>query len=276
MPQVNKFSAWITVDGKSLQEYDVQVDETTNTVTCWIASEPGKSAGAITNIARRPQAGYESMAMVVAERRYRLKLHDRRAAGKVLPRLLRLVYLLLSPRLTHPLPILVLVQDDNSLLSLSDPAAPNVDIGTIKISIKNVRVLGTEFTRKSYRPPPPSKIFHEQTKKMVEHQTRPLATLQAQDIAPRPQPPPRRLPPSPPHPNPQPSTSGIHGRLELGSDREQTIHSDDDEAKQIEDLQRQLDTLRKRRNREDRGHGSPAKKVKREPIVGLTIDLTED
>ena len=42
MLQHNKFSAWVTVDDKPLEEYDVQVDQGTKTVTCWITSEGGK------------------------------------------------------------------------------------------------------------------------------------------------------------------------------------------------------------------------------------------
>ncbi|KAJ8088544.1 hypothetical protein PM082_022617 [Marasmius tenuissimus] len=42
MLQYNKFLAWIAVDDEPLQEYEVQVEEATNTVTCWVASEAGK------------------------------------------------------------------------------------------------------------------------------------------------------------------------------------------------------------------------------------------
>ncbi|KAK1219080.1 hypothetical protein PQX77_018210 [Marasmius sp. AFHP31] len=44
MLQYDNFSAWITVDDKPLEEYDVQVEEGANTVTCWIASDSAKLA----------------------------------------------------------------------------------------------------------------------------------------------------------------------------------------------------------------------------------------
>ncbi|KAJ7141253.1 hypothetical protein C8R44DRAFT_243530 [Mycena epipterygia] len=38
-----EFKAWITIDGKEAVEYDVQTSEDQKTVTCWIASELGKT-----------------------------------------------------------------------------------------------------------------------------------------------------------------------------------------------------------------------------------------
>ena len=37
-----EFSAWVTIDGKEVVEYDVETSEDEKTVTCWIASELGK------------------------------------------------------------------------------------------------------------------------------------------------------------------------------------------------------------------------------------------
>ncbi|KAJ7162068.1 hypothetical protein C8R46DRAFT_1193867 [Mycena filopes] len=37
-----ELSAWITVDGQGLPEYDVQISEDEKTVTCWVPSEAGK------------------------------------------------------------------------------------------------------------------------------------------------------------------------------------------------------------------------------------------
>ncbi|KAJ7162085.1 hypothetical protein C8R46DRAFT_954978 [Mycena filopes] len=37
-----ELSAWITVDGQGLPEYDVQISEDEKTVTCWVPSEVGK------------------------------------------------------------------------------------------------------------------------------------------------------------------------------------------------------------------------------------------
>ncbi|KZT30583.1 hypothetical protein NEOLEDRAFT_1126174 [Neolentinus lepideus HHB14362 ss-1] len=43
MPQCNDFSAWITVDGVTLEQYSEQRSSGGRTVTCWIASEVGKA-----------------------------------------------------------------------------------------------------------------------------------------------------------------------------------------------------------------------------------------
>ncbi|KAJ7049692.1 hypothetical protein C8F01DRAFT_1181564 [Mycena amicta] len=39
----NQFRAWITIEDRPAEEYDVQISEADNTVTCWIASELGKA-----------------------------------------------------------------------------------------------------------------------------------------------------------------------------------------------------------------------------------------
>ncbi|KAJ7162080.1 hypothetical protein C8R46DRAFT_343171 [Mycena filopes] len=42
MLQWKEFSAWITIEGQEVPEYDVQISEDEKTVTCWIPSEVGK------------------------------------------------------------------------------------------------------------------------------------------------------------------------------------------------------------------------------------------
>jgi len=42
MPGISNCSAWIEVDGKKLQEYDVQYSNNGTRATCWIPSEAGK------------------------------------------------------------------------------------------------------------------------------------------------------------------------------------------------------------------------------------------
>ncbi|KAL0058301.1 hypothetical protein AAF712_015035 [Marasmius tenuissimus] len=105
---------------------------------------------------------------------------------------------------------------------------------------------------------------------------RPLAILQAQDIAPRP--PPQPASPSPPHDSPpRVPQKRTRCKVELDSDGEPIAGSDDEDeedhnnAKRIADLERQLEALRQPKNK-----GNSRKKIKREPIVGLTIDLTKD
>ncbi|KAJ7680830.1 hypothetical protein DFH06DRAFT_1315563 [Mycena polygramma] len=43
MPQFEDFNAWITIDGEPAEEYDVETSEDQKTVTCWIASQLGKT-----------------------------------------------------------------------------------------------------------------------------------------------------------------------------------------------------------------------------------------
>ncbi|KAL0058303.1 hypothetical protein AAF712_015037 [Marasmius tenuissimus] len=176
-------------------------------------------------------------------------------------------------------------------------------MGLVQIKIENIRVLerGLAWPGDTL---PTDKTYHEKTKKLINHQTsydqpdipieevtrlvteplgppvaifqfryRPLAFLQAQGIAPRP--PPQRISPSPPR-------DGLTGmpqkrtrcKGEFDSDGEPIGVSDDEDdekAKKLADLERQLEALRKQMKKD-----RPRKKVKREPIVGLTIDLTED
>ncbi|KAL0563692.1 hypothetical protein V5O48_018372 [Marasmius crinis-equi] len=95
---------------------------------------------------------------------------------------------------------------------------------------------------------PPVAVFH--------FKYRPLAILQAQEIAPRP------------------------SQSLSASDEEPIANSDDRDARieylqaKCADMQRELEALQKKRPRKN-GEG-PRKKVRREPIVGVTIDLTED
>ncbi|KAJ7141252.1 hypothetical protein C8R44DRAFT_763065 [Mycena epipterygia] len=43
MPHWKEFKAWVTVDGKEAPEYAIEMSEDQKTVTCWIASELGKT-----------------------------------------------------------------------------------------------------------------------------------------------------------------------------------------------------------------------------------------
>ncbi|KAJ7020010.1 hypothetical protein C8F04DRAFT_313936 [Mycena alexandri] len=42
MLHLNGFSAWITIDGQEIAEYDIQTSEDEKNVTCWVAAELGK------------------------------------------------------------------------------------------------------------------------------------------------------------------------------------------------------------------------------------------
>jgi hypothetical protein len=43
MLQLKDFSAWITIEDTKLEEFNVEVSDDGNSVTCWIASEVGKA-----------------------------------------------------------------------------------------------------------------------------------------------------------------------------------------------------------------------------------------
>ncbi|KAK1231538.1 hypothetical protein PQX77_005330 [Marasmius sp. AFHP31] len=297
MLQYNKLSAWITVDDKPLEEYDVEVDEGSNRVTCWIASEVGKPYKVHwrDDEFRWPTSGW----VHVDGHGCGGKTIESKTAEQTMCMLgIRKDGTTCSPFTFSS----VRTSDEDSFLSA--PAAP--DIGSIRITIEHVRILERNLAWKP-QTIPVTRTYHEKTKKMVDHQTsfdqpaittpsamalniepigppvaifqfryRPLAVLQAQDIAPRP--PPQPASPSPPRNNPpRVPQKRTRCKVELDSDGEPVAGSDeeegdnDDNTKKIADLERQLEALRKQNNK-----GNSRKKIKREPIVGLTIDLTED
>ncbi|KAK7031207.1 hypothetical protein VNI00_013623 [Paramarasmius palmivorus] len=218
MISVNEFSAWITVDDNILQEYDIKVSPETNTVVCWIASEAGKSYSLHwrNDRFRTSTAGYAY-------------IDGLSCGGKVLEHAnvptTRMDGITTSPTTMKPFAFsTVNVTDDINFLSTPDTP----EMGEIKITIKNVQVLGNiEFKPVSV---PAPKTYHETAKKGLNHQTsfrdelkvaqinivkavpvggpvatflfkyRPLAMLQATGIAPRPTP--QRASPSPQPPAP--------------------------------------------------------------------------
>ncbi|KAJ8088545.1 hypothetical protein PM082_022618 [Marasmius tenuissimus] len=294
MLRYDGFSAWITVDDKPLGEYDVRVEEETKVVTCWIASEAGKPYKIHWHNEefRSPTMG-----------RVRVDGHECGGKGTRTEESNHPLYmegLYVTETSCRPFTFSnVKVSDEDGLLS--DPTV--ADIGLIQIKIENVWVVRTGLAWKG-NPVPVAKTFHEKTKKMITHQTsfdqpaitirkrtearteslgppvvtfqfryRPLAILQAQGIASRP--PLQSISPSPPHDSsiriPQKRT---RCKAESDSDGELVAESDDEgdeNARKLADLERQLEALRKQINKD-----RPRKKVKREPIVGVTIDLTED
>ncbi|KAF7322109.1 hypothetical protein MKEN_00734500 [Mycena kentingensis (nom. inval.)] len=47
MPELNGFSAWVSIGGVDATEYNVEVNAETKTVTCWIASQVGQSLSVV-------------------------------------------------------------------------------------------------------------------------------------------------------------------------------------------------------------------------------------
>ncbi|KAF9260062.1 hypothetical protein L218DRAFT_1079585 [Marasmius fiardii PR-910] len=293
MPKVNNFSAWITVDGKPLADYGVEVDEETQTVSCWIPSEAGKAY-----IVRWRNHNFRSPTIG------RVQVDGYHSGGYVNPTASWLeghvdgVYITSTTMAPFTFSQ-VQTSDDQALLSA--PAAP--DVGLITLRIYNVRVLerGVPWSNVA---PPEARTYHEKTKKGISHQTsfqrtvtvpavtdikteaiggpvavfhfryRPLAILQAQEIAPR-------LPvaqhsstsgltPS----SPSPSGSRKRVKIELDSDGEVIAENSEDENKvgdtqQSARIQKQIDTLRAKQKKGEH----PRKRIKREPVV---VDLTAD
>jgi hypothetical protein len=46
MPQLEDFSAWITIEDKKADEFNVETSDDGKCVTCWIVSEVGKASQA--------------------------------------------------------------------------------------------------------------------------------------------------------------------------------------------------------------------------------------
>jgi len=42
--QLGDYTVWVTVEGKEVEQYSIEEDETKKEVTCWIASTEGKVA----------------------------------------------------------------------------------------------------------------------------------------------------------------------------------------------------------------------------------------
>ncbi|KAJ8088542.1 hypothetical protein AAF712_015034 [Marasmius tenuissimus] len=283
MPRIGDFSASIRVDRNDLEEYDVQFDEANRTTTCWVASEAGKDYAVISTNHRSP---FSTSADV--------EIDGRQCGGLITERIpignLRVVTtndgLYTTSTTKVPFTFANITTSDEQAL-LSAPATP--DVGLIKLTMHNVYVWGREEYTSIKTPD--TRTFHEKTKKGISHQTsfehsvpvpevrailsdklgppvatfhfryRPLGILQAQDIAPRP-PPTLRTSSSPPRTTPQ-RTSRKRYKIELESDGER-----------LEELQREKDSIRAKQSQ--RGGERPRKKIKREPIVGETIDLTLD
>ncbi|KAL0563691.1 hypothetical protein V5O48_018371 [Marasmius crinis-equi] len=227
MLQFNKYSAWITVDDKPLEEYEVKVDEATSTVTCWIASELGKMIAASSLTPKLPMWARSRFRSL----KFALKQTD--CLGDL---------------------------EEYPYRKSFTKQPKRWSITRRAVAVKRHKDVEVDFIGS------PVAVFH--------FRYRPLAILQAKEIAPR---------PSLPLP-----TSGTRWKQELNSNGgpiAELLKVKDEDTKRIKDLQVtkvedikparvELDALQKKRSQKN-GEG-PRKKPKREPIVGLTIDLTKD
>ncbi|KAL0565425.1 hypothetical protein V5O48_016599 [Marasmius crinis-equi] len=296
MITVNNYSAWITIGDKACEEYEVDVSEEAKTVTCWIASEVGKEyevnwecnnfTGPYNTIVRidgNPCGGMLSRSAITGPGR---KLGIRT-----------------SPTTLNRFSFSsVNTTDDNAFISTPD----SPEMGDIKITIKNTKVLAPKSDNWSVAPV--EKTFHETAKKCINHQTRfqptttaatdlirvedfgeplatfcfkyrPLGILQANGIA-SPPAPQRTSPSPPPQPGPTDSRRSSSGSKRGLEDDDEDVKpdvldlsdGDEDDAK-LRDLKNQIAAFEARKKQKGQ---PPRKKIKREPIVGLTIDLTDD
>ncbi|KAF9260064.1 hypothetical protein L218DRAFT_963004 [Marasmius fiardii PR-910] len=284
MPKVNNFSAWITVNGQVLEEYDVQVGKDAKTVNCWIPSEVGKMY-----VVRWRDHYFQSPTCGIVH----VDGHFCGGSSVSMPNVDMFhegIYTdstTLKPFTFSP----VRASDDHSLLS----ASAGSDLGLISLEIFNVQLIEASSPW-GEATVPTSRTYHEKTTKGIDHQTsfqqsvtvpqfscreaefvgepiaifhfryRPLPILQAQGIAPRPSTAQYESASRTPYSEP-------HGRVkvELHSDGEFVEEMETEDAQQLAELQRQMDAIRAKHKAKVR-----TRKIKTEPIVGLKIDLTEE
>ncbi|KAJ8088549.1 hypothetical protein PM082_022622 [Marasmius tenuissimus] len=300
------FSAWITIGDKTCEEYDVQVSEGTRTVTCWIASEEGKEYEVKFKCNRltTPTAG-----RVHIDGNYCGGSLLQSASD------LKKGYVVLTGMRTSPTTVSrfafssVKTTDDNAFVSTPD----SPDLGDIKITFRTSKLMGLGTGAEMVEPT--EKTFHETAKKCASHQTRfqqttttpyttilraqdygphlaalcfkyrPLGILQANGIAPLPQP---RSPS--PSPSPSPSSSAARGstnkrsRPQPGSDEEdvkpdvlELSDEDEDDDAKLRDLRNKIAAIEAKKKRKASISRKKVKlEPKREPFIGITIDLTDD
>ncbi|KIK55458.1 hypothetical protein GYMLUDRAFT_87643 [Collybiopsis luxurians FD-317 M1] len=303
MPTFKSFSASIVVEGKHLNEYNVETSSNANgltIVTCWIPSEAGKKyeVNWTDSYFKHPSDG-----QVYVDGHY--------CGGKVLRRkneIMNQKGIRESPTSVKLFQFSLLNMTDNDETSMIDMPR---DIGQIKLRIQYWQLPkagdGGLYKGQSV---PSEQIFNEKAKKGIDHQTRffetattkpaynvggkalgkcflefhfryrPLDVLRAHGIA----------------PPPPPSAASPASQSGLGKRRRSPVHEDlkpqvaevieilddedEDPRKEIARLQARLDELRTRhpdtRDRKKIKHDPDAIRVKMEhPMSGpLFIDLT--
>ncbi|KAJ6594448.1 hypothetical protein B0H19DRAFT_1095537 [Mycena capillaripes] len=166
-----EFSAWVTIDGEEVAEYNVETSEDAKTVTCWIASELGKKFSVCWKKSYWPQdvTGYT-------------KVDGIGCGGKVLQGL-NPTYTVnhngaTDGRIVKPFMFswLELTDDDALLGSSSHP-----ELGLIELTITPIKVIerNVVLTLASIAP---AKV-HERSKKAVTQQI----TLAEPELLPMPQ-----------------------------------------------------------------------------------------
>ncbi|KAK7031205.1 hypothetical protein VNI00_013621 [Paramarasmius palmivorus] len=296
MLTINGFSSWIKIDGAKAQVYDVDADLESNQISCWVASEAGKAYEVEFEdkchkdpvIGTLYVDGNDCGGWIIDQKKALNESALRTFDG-----------ILTSATTIAPFKFSTLDTTDEDLNTVDNP-----NVGEIKVVIARGEITGESSARD--KPAPKPGVFHETSKKGFHHQTsfgeaitipetyitdfeeigepvatfmfkyRPLAILQANGIAPK----------------PVSVPTNEHGRKRRTSstlDDEETkpivIDLDDDsaeEAERLQELQKQMDTIRAKQQNRKKGESSRKKAkmeerdVKPEILKGVTIDLTLD
>ncbi|KAF7291089.1 hypothetical protein MKEN_01490800 [Mycena kentingensis (nom. inval.)] len=167
MPEFDGFNAWITIDGQRASEYQVVVSDDKQTVTCWVASQLGKTFSVEwkneSNATPHATVGY--VKMDGAERSCGgsiLYKHDRGAKTATV----RGVREENTPR-PFVFSLLETTDDDAFLDAGSSHSAES--LGEIRLKITPIRI-GGEFKEKASWKGPETLKVHERSKKAVTQQ----------------------------------------------------------------------------------------------------------
>ncbi|KAK7031159.1 hypothetical protein VNI00_013574 [Paramarasmius palmivorus] len=273
-----EFSAWINIEGHKAQEYGVEVSEAEKTVTCWIPSEEGKAFEICWDDSSRFSATTGSVRVDGNLCGREIRLIDQTRCSR--RRGIRVSSNMIRPFIFSRVKT---TDDDNDVTASSSNTA---EVGEISVAIIRTRVLTKSSGKPKTHHIPHSQTFHEKSKKAIDHQTsfgeavvstttkwksqhygstvatfrfkyRPLAMLQANGIA---------SPPSPTRKRP----------LDVHPDDVIEISDGSGEEQELERLQARVEELEARRSRKRiKAESGVKKEVKREPIIGGFIDLTE-
>ncbi|KAF9260047.1 hypothetical protein L218DRAFT_1055350 [Marasmius fiardii PR-910] len=280
MLNFKEYSVWVAIGGTPAQEFGVEVLAEQNTVTCWIPSEEGKTFDI-----RIKDNDYHtpiSADILVDGISYGGKPMKGNKLAKRCKRGFRTSPTTVRPFMFSRLNTTELFSKDDDALACSASS----DIGEIKVLIKRARI-----TRRPYKftekPAPTQGIVHERAKKAVDHQTslgenvvnkahfsdtksygpplvtfcfkyRPISMLQANGIAPL-----------------------LEGRKrarsqEVKLELEDVIEiSDDSDSEELARLRARVRMLEGRQEERASKKVKREPGVKREPIVGEVIDLTD-
>ncbi|KAF4596139.1 hypothetical protein EYR40_008175 [Pleurotus pulmonarius] len=291
MLQLEKFTAWVTIDGEETPEYNVEISDDGKEATCWIASQVNKPF----EVHWRVEANHVATVGDV-------RVDGKSASGKVVHPSVEMSQngsvtgVPISRTQIRPLMFSATeLTDDDSYLNVG--ASP--ELGSIVLEIKNIVIIDTPSQYEPKDTQFENKV-HERSKKLGAHSARlgepqykpmryasgvrcgrvamftfryrPLDILQAQEIAPPPNSSKRKADSTPDEDDAnvdkKPTILEI---IELDDDGNEDVESE------LKALQARMDILKAKQVKKERAEPS-AKRVKREHnpvfIQGEIIDLT--